>query len=274
MVDADFKVNTNLAISQTGSQEASQAYIVLGGAAGVPTKYSWDDLRYVLGSNNPSLISVYEDFVNSGITVGSYYTVTSNGTAAATTVSATEAGGVAILAGGTDDNGFSQLSTTRAWTVGNGRTFFEARFKKNTATPHGFEIGVATVALIATDGIMFSDHTAAGVTASANISTARCIVVGADTDSSATVLSVCSHDGTTAAAVDSAAAYDTSWHTVRFEIEADTTTRVYVDDVLTATLVDVFLTSSQIAFYFASKSLSGAAATQLYVDYVGLVGPR
>lgn len=272
MVDSRYAVNTNIALSQQGVSD--DGVIVLGAADGRPAEYGWQTLRHVLGSNNPDYVQLFEDFVKSGVTVSAHYTVTSNGTGAGTTVSATEAGGVAAVAGGTDDNGFSQLATTSAWTVSNGWTYFKARFKSTVATDRGFEVGLSTAANIATDGILFSDHTAAGVTASANISTTRCVVVGGDTDSSATVLSVAAFDASTASAVDTAAAFDNEWHTVEIVVASDATTYVYVDGVLEATLTGIFQTSSKIRPYVASKSLEASQSAILFVDYIALVGER
>lgn len=272
MVDSKYAVNTNIALTQQGV--ADNGAIVLGAADGRPAEYGWQTLRHVLGSNNPDYVQLWEDFVHSGITLSARFTVTSNGTGAGSTLSATEAGGVAIVAGGTDDNGFSQLATTSAWTVSNGWTYFKARFKSTVATDRGFEVGLSTAANIATDGILFADHTEAGVTASANISTTRCVVVGGDTDSSATVLSVAAFDASTASAVDTAASFDNEWHTVEIIVAADATTYVYVDDVLEATLTGIFATSSKIRPYIASKSLEASESAVLWVDYVALVGER
>lgn len=260
------QANSDFGLVQAGSSGVSRAGVVIGAKSAQPTLHLWDDVRYVFHSSNPGYVAKFDDFLGDVLTDEWAADLSTGATIAVNA----QTGGAIRFATDTDDDDHATLALGLHWLVSNGWTFFEARVKSVTAiTLRGIEVGLSD-AVSETNGLAFSDHSAAGVTAVAD----DAVIFGYDTDASMTTWASNSvNGGGTPQATDLDDAPGTSWQSLAIAVNADGDAFFYVDGVLVDTHASAVATTAVLTPWISLKSLSGAIKS-IDVDYVAIAGAR
>lgn len=258
------QANTDLGIVQAGSAGISRAGIVLGAKTGRPTLHEWDSVRWSLLANNPDYVALFDNFV--GAAVDSRW-ATDLSTGATIAVNA-QTGGAIRFTLDTDDNDHATLALGLHWLVSKGWTFFETSFKSVTAiTLRAIEIGLSD-ATSETNGLAFSDHSVAGITAVAD----NAALFGYDTDATMTKWAVNSVNAAGTPQADLlTAAPTTSYVRLGIAVNDGGDAFYFVDGALVATHTAAVATTAVLTPWISLKSLS-AAAKSIDIDYVGIAG--
>lgn len=262
----DYKqANSDIALIQSGSAGVSRAEFVLGAKSGQPELFNWDTLRFSWASNNPDYVTWFDDFFGDTLN-GTWQPTLSTG---ATIAVNSQVGGAIRFTTDTDDDDFAYLTLGLHWQVSNGPIVFGARVKTVTnALVRAIEVGLSD-ALTETNGLAFSDHSVAGVTAVAT----DAVIFGYDTDASMTNWAVNNVNADTEAAVDSGVAPSTSYQELIIVVMPDGTAFFYINGELISRVADAIATTAVLTPWISLKSLSGAAKS-IDVDFVGVACPR
>lgn len=280
---------TNISITQSGIPRNAQ--LKIGGLSSHEQSFGWQNLRDVFSSNNPDYVQLFDDFLLQSQTISQKYTVTTFGSSTSVIVwpaiTQLAPGEIALRAGsaangGTED-GYLQLATNTAWTVGNGEIIFKCRFRLGflpPTTPYDtkMELGVSTARAITTNGIHFEDHSEAGLTPSDNIGSNKAILIGGGDNDSGSYYGVCAYDGTAASSRDTNIEFTASrgyYHTVEMKINPIGDTHVIVDGEYEFDFLSVFDITDKVTPFFSVKNYdSGIAEPTIFIDYFSILGPR
>lgn len=247
--------------------EQGAGNVLLGSLAGYSTEHTYDDIQRLFSNAGAVLYSgLYDDFL--GAALDSRWN-TDVSTGATVAVNAQQDGAIR-LSTDTDDDDHATLSLGLHWLVSKGYTFFEARVKTVTAsTLRAIEVGLSD-ALSETNGLAFSDHSVAGVTAVAT----DAAIIGFDTDASMTNYALDTvNAGGTAAAVTTGVAPSTSYQRLGLIVDSAGNCYCFIAGVLVATALLAVATTSVLTPWISLKSLSGAIKS-IDVDYVSISGVR
>lgn len=280
---------TNISISQSGIPRETQ--LSIGRLSSHEQTFEWENLRDVLSSNNPDYVHLFDDFLLQSQIISQKYTVTTFGSSTSAIVwpatSQLAPGEISLRAGsganGATENGYIQIATNTAWTVGNGEIIFKCRFKLGylpPTTPYDtkMELGVSTARAITTNGIHFEDHSEAGLTPSDNIGSNKAILIGGGDNDSGSYYGVCAYDGTAASSQDTNIEFTASrgyYHTVEMKINPIGDTHVIVDGEYEFDFLSVFDITDKVTPFFSVKNYdSGIAEPTIFIDYFSILGPR
>lgn len=278
---------TNISITQSGIPRDSK--LKIGGLSSHEQSFEWENLRDVFSANNPDYITIFDDFLLQSENPMAKYTITDFGTFTDFTIlgaiSQITPGEAVIRAGsnamGNTENGYTQMATATAWTVGSGQIIFKCRFRIGnpppaTAFDTKMELGISTARAIATDGIHFEDHTEAGLDASANIGSARAILIGGGDNDSGSNFGVCSYNGSVASSQDTETefAVRSTIYLVTISInEIGDATVTFNDEIFE--FLSVFDVGDKVTPYFSVKNYdTGADESTVILDYLYISGPR
>lgn len=252
------QANSNISFPQGGD------HLVLGARSGVPTRYEWQDLRNLFGANSAQHISLFEDFLGVAADTPAPFVDDFGSTGTATVANSA----LALLTAATGDD-WSTVALGTHWTISNGWTFFEARFKVNAITTVGFEVGLSD-AVSETAGVAFSDHSVAGVT---DVAT-NAIVFAFDTADTMTNIALnYSNDGTPGAVDLGVAPVADTYVSVRLEINEDGDVNVYVNGSFVTSVTAAIDPSATVGPWLTVLARTTSART-LSVDYVAVSGNR
>jgi hypothetical protein len=260
------QANTDLALVQAGSAGVSRAAFVLGAKTGRPTLHEWDSVRWSLLSNNPDYVAFWDDFLGDSVNATWQPDLSTGSTIAINT----QNGGAIRFTTDTDDDDHATLTLGLHWLVSNGWTFFETRFKSVSAiTVRAIEIGLSD-AISETNGLAFSNHSVAGITAVAD----DAAIFGYDTDATMTTWAANSVNAAgTPQATLLTAAPTTSYVRLGIAVNDGGDAFYFVDGDLVATHTSAVATTAVLTPWISLKSLS-AATKSIDIDYAAIAGAR
>lgn len=265
------KHNSNYAVFQPGSQGAGDAGIVLGAKDGQATRHLWDDMRAALSMNNPAYVGFFDDFIGfaGGTAVPLGWTNNATGTGTQVYGALGSFGGVYTVTTGTTANDYEDYALAANFKSENGWMFFTAKFTLSSVAAVTAEVGL-TDALTETGGLVFSDHSASGVTAVAD--DAIVVAFEAAGDANYVVNSVAA--GGTPQTLDlGTAPVASTYIQVDFAINSDGDAFIYLNDAYIGRL-DVAVTPTVLLTPFFSVKTTTTAGKAISVDWVGVTASR
>lgn len=279
---------TNISISQSGVP--IEAKFQLGNLSPNPIEFEWENLRDSLSANNPDYVCLFDDFLLQSQTISQTYTLTASGSGTGAfmqpAISQLAPGEIYIRAGwaanGSSENGYIQLSTNTAWTVGNGEIVFKCRFRTGAPSPvtlqeTKMEIGVSTSRAIATNGIHFEDHSEGGITPSDNIGSSHVVLIGGGDRDVGDNYAICTYNGSSATVSDTSLVFGTRGvhHTIEIRINVLGDVYVSVNDDEEFEVQSVFDIADKVTPYISVKNYDSLTAEpSVLLDYMYMSCPR
>lgn len=260
-------LGSDIGIAQQGKAGVGKGILALGNLYGNATHYEHDELQRIFGAvGSPTRIGYFDDFLGAAVSTR-WATDLSTG---ATIAINSQVGGAIRFSTDTDDDDHATLALGLNFKVGSGILWFGARVKAVSAiTLRAIEVGVSD-ALSETNGLAFSNHSAAGVTAVAT----DAVMFGYDTDASMTKWAANAvNAGGTPQAEDTGVAPSTSYQDLEIVIDTDGNAQFYINGTLITTFTDALAVDTLVTPWISLKSLSGAIKS-IDVDFAYMMGER
>ena len=266
----DYKqASSDFAVVQSGSLGVSRAGIVLGARSGQPSLHLWNDLRFAFSTGRDNF-GIFEDFLGdiggSSAPAGWTEDADSTGTVLPSATPGAEGGQVVFTTPATADDHIT-LSLGTHWNIANGWLFFEHYVQLGQLADTIWEGGLSD-ALSETNGLAFSDHSVAGITAVAD--DALAFAYDSDVNGNWHVNTV--NDGGTPQAFDTGIAATTDFVQLSIRVSPTGTAYFYIDGVLVQEVEDA-VNSVALTPWLSLTALAASAVTA-NVDYVGVTGGR
>lgn len=260
------QANSDISFPQEGSSGAGEAALVTGAKSGVPMRFPWQDVRFALSRGSIDNPGVFTHFLgNQGLTTVPAPFRSNLGGAGAVAVVADALDGQLALTSENVTNDWATVALGVNFTPTNGFLIAQFAVKVDSIVTRVLEIGIGNV-MSEADGLLFTDHSVSGVTATAT----NAAIFAFDTDAGANWLINTSKASAEQAIDTGIPVVAAQWYALSLVCNDNGDIEFYIDGDLVATITDA-VTSTVNYTPWVSEVTRDNVAIVTTLDYLGIV---